>query len=603
MIKLREKRQYTQEEIETGLAILLDPVGFGLFFWPDDTTVPETRRDLPEHWRGKQVISCEQVLMATAVSMHMLFGDAADEMLPDASRRAIVRTARKIGKTTWVVERGYIQAAFTYTGDGQGEFLLHTPGDAHMAPLVSRIDRRVDRTPIFKIMHSNRKMDSGIDSWHNGAVFYRRIEGAPASGGRNMIGLRVRGVIGDEGDYSSRQARDEMQQSCLPSAWEVWCGVPRPKARGIMKAVARGKDAGWLRLMQGNWKLPMRWDMRANPIYHSQRAFSEQLGKDAWDSSRVITQVLGMEDDEGVSAFPFIPTVEAPWFRHIAATGEDLAQNMDSILSALAFDAVPEQASQWTIHADYGHSPSPMVVGVSFFHDDWNSWVLFARIVVTRAETVIAARFINALDINMPVRPSVLVFDAHGRGAGVFETLRNADEYSSYRYNERLVAADFHASFIDERTLVHRTCKTVLTVGDSEDEWDGQMYCSRCRVVVYGDEAEPRRIRGKQYLTGLLNDCLERGRAFLAGNETTSGVGILLPVQDQELIFELSGTTTFYNSDTGYVSYSPPLGPQEDHNTDMLRALARAVLAMQSAEVAAHRAARVNEWGFFSIEP
>ena len=579
---LKRKIEFSAEELQVGLAILTDPIGFLLHFWKDDVTIPKSRVDLPEDWRGNQVLTREQVILATDGFLYMILGDDARKIHPGVHQRVLARTSRKTGKTLIGFERNYIQIAITYTGERISEGLFHSPGDAHMAPVVSRIDSKVDKTPLFAMMHDRRNMDSGIDSYKTNFRWHRRIEGPPAMGGKNMVGLRASHILGDEGDYSGKGAYDERRQTALPTAFEFWGGVPREGVRSNFRLVARQQGDDWSRLVQGRWELEERWDIRANPLYHSDQAFIEQLMGDPWSHGRVQTQILGLDGEEGVSVLPVVPTVQAPWYRYIMATDADLASDMDAVLGGLDFDSVPNTAMDWMIHADYGFSPSPMVIGISFLDSESSCWIEFARLVVYRAHAPMAAKLINLLDINMPRQPRILVLDAHGRGAGTYEVLRESEEYARYKYKERLVSPDFHAIIEDERIRVHKRCKSV--VSGRTAELGDSYYCERCRIMISSGETEPQRVRSKQYLTSALDDMLRAGQAWLETRFTKSDYGILLAHQDIELVDELKGTKGVLRGDGTQMVFVPPGGRDEDHNTDAWRCLARGITILHDRD-------------------
>lgn len=600
---VRRKQEWSQEELDMGVVVLLDPVGFFLHFWRDDIVIPRSRTDLPESWRGKAVLTREQVLMATAVALRLVYGDEADKLMPGAPRRVCMLSARKTGKTSIWFERSYIWAA-TINTDQHREYLVTAPGEAHLAPVISRIDAMVDRTPLFRMLHRRRRADLGIDEWHTDVIFHRRIEGPEASGGRNMVGLRVHGILADEGGYANYKAYLEREQCLLPGGWTMWGGVPRPgeDSNNIFKMICRDvNNREWLRFVQGDWSKPERWDMRVNPSYHSDRAFAEQVGSDGWNSERVRTQVLGLDSKEGASSFGVIPTVDAPWFRCVHTNGEELSHpdGIDRLLAVLDFDSVADMADRWIVHLDYGYSPSPMVIGISFHDAQRDYWVLFARVVVMRASAPVTAKLINALDIALPARAAIIVMDAHGQGRGAYELLREGEEYRYYGYDHRLVSADFHVYIPDERVLVHKACKTAINA--QEGVTGGGYYCYRCRAAVLPDDVAPRLVRAKQYLTELLAEFLHDGDAVLRGRERTSYAAIVLPVQDNEMVQELEGTRTVVRADTENVFYLPPGGKDADHNTDCLRCLARGIKTLHDLQTT-DDAEALEELGFFSIE-
>jgi len=567
-VKLRQK--LSPEEQELGL-LLTDPMLFTKYFWKDDLTIPEYRTDLPAHWLGEQVLTLEQRLFILDGAMYFLFRDTLPDAAKDSNRSVLARTARKVGKTI-IFESHYIQAAITNTIPGVTEGLFHAPGEAHLSPVLKRIDSKVDKTPLFKLLHKSRNQSQGIDEFRVGEatfVFHRRIEGQSGTG-RNMVGLRAFNEFGDEGDYGQMEPYNERQQTDLPNCFRWWGGVPRG-VRGQFWTIARtalGED--WSRHVQGIYP-HLNYDMRASPLYHSQDAWGEVLGNDTYDSQRVQTQVLGLDGEEARSTFPIIAVdLDLP-FVGMTIRAADLPTRaaMKAVVSRFPFDKV-KKATSWVIHSDYGFAPDPMVLGISY-QTDPGVWNQFARITLLRMDNVNAARFIHVLDTTLPQKATLICLDAHGRGRGTYENLHGLEEYAGYDYDLRVIPVGFETSIPDPRILLHKKCRQPVRMVSEEYAWA----CSSCGVVVYRDEdLRPATVPAKQVLTSDLAEAFSAGQKWLDTGLLTSPEAVIL-ANDPDLIDELQGTTSV-STESGRTRFQTPR-KNVDHNTDTWRCLMRAL--------------------------
>lgn len=584
---IRQKRNFSQDALEVGLVILTDPIGFILHFWKEETTIPVNRKDLPRRWRGKQVISLEQRLLWADGALYMLAADTLPDIARKSSQKVIARTARKAGKTLHF-EAMYVQIAICYGGRKQAEGLFHAPSEVHMTQVTSRIDAKVDRTPIFKMLHRRRASDIGVDEWNTGYIWHRRIEGT-SNTGRNMVGLRAKHVLGDEGDYSQQVAQEERQQTALPDAFWFWAGVPRPGVRSVFWKTAQ-HDHSWSCHSQTseNNNRGIFYDIRMNPLYHSKKAWALQIGNNSYDSDWVQTQVLGLDGGSGSSAFPTI-AVHDYFFRFMAISDSDIEDEIalerfiDELFPA---DVLPFKPDDWMIHCDYGHSPSPMIIGISYL---WNNiWYEYARISALRMHSPAAARLLNAIDAATPTLSRVIVMDPHGRGAGTYENLQQLEMYKPWNYRDRLISANFHTRLEDSRIMVHKKCNHIVSpVEDNPFIWE----CTFCRIMVFSEDVRPARVLAKELLSSELSEALARGKKMLEQPSQEDEYGIVLSRQDSELYNELFGTTIITTSGRGAatVTYVPPLGRDVDHNTDAWRCLiagCRHLYADNNADIA-----------------
>ena len=587
---LRERLALSQDELEFGL-LMTDPYLFTCYFWQDDLTIHPYRHDLPEHWRGQQVITLEQRLMMLDGAMYMLFRTDMPDEAAQSSKKVLVRTGRKVGKTI-IVESHYIQCAVTHSAGTHIETLFHTPGEAQMAPVILRIDNKVDRTSFFAMCHVTRQMAKGIDAYRVGDssyVIHRRIEGISGTG-RSMVGLRAYNDFGDEGDYGAEEPYNERQQTDLPECFNWWSGVPRGVRGSFWKTARTAAGATWSRHVQGGDYPNLHYDMRASPLYHSQTAWKEIIGNDTYDDQRVQTQVLGLDGEEARSAFPVIAMKESLPFVAFKLTATELTSEtaMQRVLGRLPFDKV-EGSPDWLVHADYGFSPSPMVIGISYQIAS-GIWAGLARITLLRMDTHNAAKFLHQIDQALPKHALLICVDAHGRGAGVLESLQQQEEYAGMGYGERVIPAGFETFTPDHRIMLCKTCKQPIRTMPDGHGW----ICDPCRKMIMDpEEIKPASVQSKQMLMADLADAFACGQRWLDDGLTPPLEGVVI-ARDAELIEELQGTTSL-TSGRGVVRFLFPGGA--DHNTDSWLCLMRCLRRLREMDDQVG-AAQFQEYGW-----
>lgn len=578
-----------QDELEVGL-LLTDPLLFTKWFWHRDLTIPPHRLDLPAKWRGKQVISLEQRIIVLDGAMYFLFRDTIPGEAGGSSKKVCVRTGRKIAKTI-IFESHYIQAAITQTREGTTEGLFHAPGDAHLSPVLKRIDTKVDQTPLFRIMHVSRNRASGIDEWRSGnsvRIWHRRIDGTSGTG-RNMIGLRAYDDLGDEADYSNEGAFEERQQTDLPEAFVFWAGVPHG-VRGPFWTIARSaRGADWSRHVHGE-QSHLSYDMRANPLYHSNEAWEDAIGNDDYSSHRVQTQILGRDGQEARSTFPVIPIDPKLPFTSARFRAKDMgdAAYMERLLSRLPVEEI-EGDHRWVIHCDYGFSPSPMVVGVSYELVPF-VWAEFARFVLRGMDNVLAAQFLHVLNLRLPQPAVIICLDAHGRGAGTLENLQKLPEFDGYGYAERVIPAAFETSTPDSRVMVHKKCRQAVRFLGAGHGWT----CDTCHEwIINEDDLKPTMVQSKIFLTTDLAEAMANGQRWLDEGIPSMSPAIVL-ARDEGLIQELQGTTTMGPS--GHERFVPP-DKKGGHSTDAWLAFMRALRRLEDIELG-EEGGGIDEYGW-----
>lgn len=376
--------------------------------------------------------------------------------------------------------------------------------------------------------------------------------------GTNMVGLRASVMMGDEGDYSQTAPHIEREQTALPGCAQLWGGVPRG-VRGVFWQIcntAQGKE----------WSIH-RYDIRANPLYHSARAFADQV-KDDWYSQRVQTQVLGRDGEESVTSFPVIPVdASAPYvIRKFSLT--EYLKFKDGLP---AFLNIPvhrvEDAVAWLIHLDYGYSPSPTQIGISYFKS--GMWRVLCRIEMLRIDTSPMANIIAAIDTAvLPKRAALIVIDAHGQGRGVLSALQTDERWDQEDYANRAMPVVFEGTTPVPDAKVHRKCRQAVRRDRQEEAY----ICDNCHTIIYDDrELADATRQTKAYLTDAMKESFANAARVMAsgGREWTGGIAIAIG-EDQELIEELAGTTEI-TSVTGQTRYNTPR--DADHMTDMMRCL------------------------------
>ena len=577
---LKQRIHLSRDETNAVALTLCDPIGFARHVMPQRITIPESRTDLPESYRGKIVLSHEQRLMALDGMWFALTRWRRPEVAV-GSRKVMARTARKTAKTTLGYELRYCWISAINPVGRRVEAMLHAPNEVHLAPVETRIAAIIADSPLLRSLFRGKNEERGIWTWKTGITWHHRIEGEQRDrAGRNMVGIVATAVLGDEGGYSRAGAYTERKQVAVPDCVEFWGGVPRPVEFGIFKEIAartweqmeRGEKPVWS--IHGNppmdsplWKTRhQRYDMRANPLFHSDKAYLDQLGTGTWDTDDNKTQVLGLDGASGSRAFNSIPRAPVPFY-FVRITDNDVsAGTVESILSSIPFAEMEEQAEEWRFGIDYGFNPSPMVVIVFYRHGD--IWYEYARIEALRCDTFDAAKIVHVLDSCLPYLTSSLGIDTHGQGRGLGDTLCKSPLYSSMGYSDRLVHAGFNTSLDDTRSMTHRKCRSAVTLTDSQ----AKIYmCATCTEYVDESEVMPRRVQAKEILTTDIMEAFSFAeRRFSDVPTEEDGWGLVLAYDDVELLSELEGTVAVQASKV--VRFEPPDG--NGHSTDAIRAFA-----------------------------
>jgi intein/homing endonuclease len=378
--------------------------------------------------------------------------------------------------------------------------------------------------------------------------------------GTNMVGLRAYAMIGDEADYSQSAPYIEREQTALPGCAQLWGGVPRG-VRGVFWQICNTIEGR-------SWSVH-RYDIRANPLYHSQTAFADQIKGD-WYSQRVQTQVLGRDGEEAVSSFPVIPVDSSLHYVVRKFTIKEYEKFKDGLQKFLDIDlaiAQGEDSDAWMIHMDYGYAPSPTQIGISFLKG--GLWRLVCRIEIMRVDTTPMANIIATIDTKiLPKRAALIVLDAHGQGRGVLSALHTGEAWDQENYVNRAIPVGFEGSTPVPNVKVHRKCKQPV-----RQENDGYWSCDTCHNRIFDErELSDAMRQTKSYLTDVLKEDFANGARLLnsAGKDWPGGIAVAIG-DDAEVVEELAGTTEI-QSQGGSTRYITP--KDQDHMTDMLRCLA-----------------------------
>ena len=552
---LVQRHKWDWDEVCAALG-LLDPLLFALQFMAEELTIPVSRLDLPAEWRGRQVISLEQRKMVYDGAVYRLWRDVLPEAAAESSQKVALRTSRKIGKTLFI-EAALVQIPITNTLPGTTEGMFHTPRENHMAPIKNRLEARILNVPLFRMMFRDFDAASGIMNWRSGWIWHFRIEGM-SNTGTNMVGLRAYVMMGDEADYSQTAPFVERKQTALPGCAELWGGVPRG-VRGVFWQVCNTIEGR-------TWSIH-RYDIRSNPLYHSQREFADQVNGD-WYSQRVQTQVLGRDGEEAVSSFPVVPVNPSAKYVVRKFTAKEYERYKNALPEFLDIPvSVVEDTDAWMIHLDYGYAPSPTQIGISYLRD--GLWQILCRMEIMRVDTAPMANLIATIDTRiLPKRAALIVMDAHGQGRGVLSALQTEERWDQENYGNRAVAVGFETSTPVPNIKLHRKCKQMV-----RQENDGYWTCDNCHERIFDEKQMTEALRQtKAYLTDVLKEAFANGARLLGsgGKDWPGGISISLG-DDAEVIEELAGTTEI-TSQGGQTRYITP--KEQDHMTDMLRCLA-----------------------------
>lgn len=495
-------------ELLLGL-LTLNPVSFTEYFWSDELSGGGQRRP---------ALSTKQRVMVA-----------------DRSRRQIACTGRKVGKTLKIESR-FIQIALTNTGT-QREGMFVTPGEAHIKPVLERIESRISRTPLFRLAHRGTNRSAGMMFWHTGYTWHLRIEGTSGTG-RNMIGLRCSHILGDEMAYGDPAAHRERIQSALPDCFWDLNGVPNGvRTSPFYRLDQTEEGAGWSRHHLSSYDNPIYW-----PVEEHRPRLIEQYGSE--HDPDYINQVLGQWGDEATSAFSreaIHLSDEIPYVARIISQRE-IADNLSSVDSIIRLPR-PRDAVRWAMGVDVGFGGAdPYVIKVAYQNKD-GVWCDTARFNLIRFHQALYAAYAIAEIARQATPMDCICIDTAGYGKAVVDCLTGP------------TAAPYLAGITD--------WESIIISADAG---------GKTEVPHPTDPAQRQFIGNKHFMTIRLKHYLANGQLLFAA--TRSPDGELEPV-DQIQIEELL-TTAEERTPSGAVVYKPARRGEE-HITDALRYLVRAI--------------------------
>lgn len=485
---LKEKREISEDELMFGL-LLLNQYWFLKFFWKAETTIPKDRDDLPEEWRGQQIITREQRLM-----------------MLDESEDILLCTGRGVLKTG-IIQASAMQHGVTYTDEGAGEAFLTTPGDHHLSPIRERLGAKILEVPFFDMMVSGFNKAAGVLKFHTRLTWYMRVEGQRKHG-ESQVALHVKRIIADEMAFGGRIAHESRQQTKLPGARQMYAGVPNGvRTSPFYQLDQTSLGDGWSR---------HNYSTYINPLFQSEKARQKLIDDHGGENTQAyITQVLGQWGKEAYSSFPRIPIVISLPFRYIELTEEQVNANLNDLSVLLALPVLNIEADAWILGGDLGYSPAPTVLLIFYLKD--GSWREFARIKLLRVNPLNQARIIDYLNTTvLPERFSVIALDAHQWGDAVLQTLHHDPTFGlSDNYRMKAIDVGFEGRVEDPRIKLHQKCKSPLRHTER-----GEWICDRCQEIVHDpNQIINARVPAKQYYTEQLKNAFAFANLYLDAQE------------------------------------------------------------------------------------
>lgn len=583
---LKAKSKFTPAEKMAGILTLVDPMGFARVVMGEklrQEIAASIAAGVPREFKDRLIFTHEQRLMIFDGASYA-FWRWRDPDLALGSRKMLMRTSRKTAKTTFSIELKYMWFSVIHPFGMHAEAMLHTPGDKQLAPVENRLSAIIQQSRLMRLMFLNANKSDNIWQFRTGIWWHHRIEGQRVTdAGAGQVGLAAVYMIGDEGAYSRTKPYNERVAVALPDCVEIWCGVPRPGETGPFKRIS---DNSWAILeaggkpewslhrnppidskMWGQWR--RRYHLAANPRYHSDRAWKDLMAGEGWDSTTVITQVLGLEAAGGRSAFPNVVTAPIPYHYKLLTPGD--MDDIHRIVDGLQIEQMDK--TTWGIFCDYGFNPSPLEMVIAYREE--NIWYQYARLEGQRLDPYAAAKLIATVDQSMPNLASYICVDVHGQGSGVRSDLISMPEYRHLDYQTRFLPADFHTYMDDPEILVHKTCKEIAKYED-----EGAWYCEKCDKYLSANDITPARVQAKQLLTSDLVQAFNYSSRYLLGTgevpkSEVASWGLVLSMHDVDAVEEFRETVAVQGSNV-IKFIGPGAGEGSDHITDAFRCIATA---------------------------
>jgi hypothetical protein len=482
------------------------------FFFKEEMTVSPERTDLPEEWRGNMVKSEKQRIM-----------------ICDRNKQVGFRTSRKIAKTV-IASAAFFRWSMWHAGRQQTDGLLHCPREHHLINIRLRLEKKINRTPLFRLLVTHVNRSKGFMETSTGITWFMRIEGRTGTG-ESMVGPAALYEIGDEQDYAAMQPFNERQQAMLPGSMRMLCGVPRGVQGGPFWKLANSKEfsEGWS-VFTGK----EGYNCFINPIYLSKQARRRLIvDHGGIETQAYQTQVLGLDGARVFSSFHVIPTIVRD-FHLLEVTGDDVSNGLFmSLLANISW----EPSETYMIAGDIGGSPAPTELSVLYWFE--GAWIQNGRVHLTLSDSTQGAACIHQLNISLPHPASLIVIDAHSHGVGVYDQVRNNGSWATQEYKQRVVDAEFASYIEDKRRLIHPPCKQVVRATNAG--W----YCDACGIPLFRrEELEPARVQAKQWAFSSAKDALASGQRWITDqSQKLDFEPLVLNIGDEQLILALEGTT------------------------------------------------------------
>lgn len=435
----------------------------------------------------------------------------------DLSDKVMACLGRKVVKSL-TLEARVIRTGITTTDAVVDERMIVTPGEKQMDFTMERLQSRMNKVPLFRLLNTGFNRGKGIIKFAGGVTYYARIEGTSGTDA-NMQGLRAREIIGDEMQGSSTVCHTSRTQTAQTDCKWFYAGVPDNRYDTIFyKLDQTNEGSEWSRHHMSTY---------ANPRYWSEKERAKLIkslgGK---HSLNYLNLALGLWGSRMLSSFP--PESIAYHNEPFAVSNigpDDIPQSVSDQLAytqlivKLNIPLPKKKSVKWIMGMDYGNLQDPTEIALAYCEDDkLQDWKQACRIEVRGADQVKQARLIQCMARLLGMN-NVLIYclDLVGYGHGVAAVLNDTRQ------------ADYWRS-----RVVNFQSGGMIEVPDPFEEKEGEEESE----VIFGKrkETEPTRVSRKQYYTQLF-------QAAMLAARTNSPADIRLWIgHDEEAVNELIQT-------------------------------------------------------------
>lgn len=386
-------------------------------------------------------------------------------MFQDTSIQQAVVSGRKVLKSTFI-ESMVIGLGMRHTG-GHVDGFFTTPAQAHMDPMLLRIEDKIDNTPLFAAMKDKWTHDDNILRFKSGRWWIFRVEGVDGSG-RNMVGIRADIIICDEaafGAFKAHDARIGVALDPIKTKW-LYTGVPNGVRLTPFWRIDQDKDFG------KSWSVH-RFTQMENPAFNTPEA-KEKMREQYKDENEYLNNVMGQWGEERASSFPSehlnaSQADDQPWctvtvtdtiYHETVAGAGSTRGAWFSLLSRVAATAalVGNRADMALLGSDFGYSPDPTECYVVYRDALYTErsgievWRGLSRITLRRLTATEQAECIDVLRVDILNRSlggtvRHICADMQGYGNAVFaDALFTDKRYDVEWYRGHSTAAAFGAT-------------------------------------------------------------------------------------------------------------------------------------------------------------